>query len=89
MVRARVAAAAVAMDVPPDRQVADYFVHCGLPEQLCELDAPLEDFPIKPSHNYAPITDVAVIFPADEPVPAGFRCIEKTPTGRWHAPRRG
>ena len=70
------------MDVPPDRQVADYFIHCGLPDELCELDAPLEDFPIKPSHNYAPITDVAVIFPADEPVPSGFRCIEKTPTGQ-------
>ncbi|XP_043207829.1 DENN domain-containing protein 4C-like [Amphibalanus amphitrite] len=69
------------MDVPPDRQVADYFIHCGLPEQLCELDAPLEDFPLKPSHNYAPITDVAVIFPSEEPVPSGYRCIEKTPTG--------
>ncbi|XP_037082224.1 C-myc promoter-binding protein-like [Pollicipes pollicipes] len=66
---------------PSDRQVADYFVHCGLPWKLEELDAPLEDFPIKPSHNYAPITDVTVIFPAEEPVPSGFRCIEKTPTG--------
>nr|XP_018916356.1 PREDICTED: C-myc promoter-binding protein isoform X2 [Bemisia tabaci] len=65
-----------------ERRVADYFVVAGLPEDCQLLKDEETTAHLKPSHNQAPITDVAVIFPSlGETVPDGFTVIETTPTG--------
>ncbi|XP_069704600.1 DENN domain-containing protein Crag [Periplaneta americana] len=66
-----------------ERRVGDYFVVAGLPDQ----PEPLGDFSrdgthLKTTHNQAPITDIAVIFPGmGEDIPLGYYLIETTPTG--------
>lgn len=66
-----------------DRRVADYFVVAGLPDN----PQPLEEFcsesaNLKPTHNQAPITDIAVILQsAEEFPPEGYTLIETTVSG--------
>lgn len=66
-----------------EKQIADYFVVAGLTDK----SMPLEDFSfdgnqLKSTYDQAPITDITVIIPSlGEGIPAGFTCIEYTPTG--------
>lgn len=77
-----------------ERRVADYFVVAGLPgqdnnfltDENNESDK-LEDWcqegtHLKDTHMQAPITDLAIIFPAlGETCPEGFTLLTKTVTG--------
>lgn len=76
-----------------ERRVADYFVVAGLPgqdndaEHCGDESEKLEDWcqegtHLKDMHMQAPITDLAVIFPAlGEQCPEGYTLLEHTVTG--------
>lgn len=75
-----------------DRRVADYFVVAGLPGQNDDFDNDnesdkLEDWcqegtHLKDCNLQAPITDLAVIFPAlGETCPEGYTLLEHTVSG--------
>ncbi|XP_076639422.1 DENN domain-containing protein Crag isoform X4 [Colletes latitarsis] len=76
-----------------ERRVADYFVIAGLPGQDNDFDTDnesqekLEDWyqegtHVKDMHMKAPITDLAIIFPAlGEQCPDGYILLENTVTG--------
>lgn len=68
-----------------ERKIADYFVVAGLPEEKEAVDEFSKDgLQLKSSHNRAPITDIAVIFPTlDEEIPEGYNLISTTPTGYY------
>jgi hypothetical protein len=74
-----------AMSNPDDeenRRIFEHFIVAGLSENPEEL-TPLEhECGNKPNEVLAPITDITVIFPGyGEKIPAGFTCIETTPSG--------
>uniref|UniRef100_A0A8C7ZTR8 DENN/MADD domain containing 4A n=1 Tax=Oryzias sinensis TaxID=183150 RepID=A0A8C7ZTR8_9TELE len=65
-------------------RVADYFVVAGLPDspKPLEDDLHFDDAGARSVKPKAPITDVAVVIRSlGEEVPAGFTCVETTPTG--------
>ncbi|XP_056464577.1 C-myc promoter-binding protein-like isoform X1 [Gadus chalcogrammus] len=65
-------------------RVADYFVVAGLTDSSTPLEQELrfDDACHKTAKARAPITDVAVVVRSlGEEVPAGFACVETTPTG--------
>ncbi|RVE71782.1 hypothetical protein OJAV_G00055360 [Oryzias javanicus] len=65
-------------------RVADYFVVAGLPDspKPLEDDLHFDDVGARSVKPKAPITDVAVVIRSlGEEVPAGFTCVESTPTG--------
>ncbi|XP_023245417.1 DENN domain-containing protein 4C-like isoform X2 [Copidosoma floridanum] len=72
-----------------ERRVADYFVVVGLPDQDDDdengsklKDWSQEDTYLKDTNVLAPITDLAIIFPAlGETCPEGFTLLEYTVTG--------
>ncbi|CAN9506669.1 unnamed protein product [Ophioblennius macclurei] len=66
-------------------RVADYFVVAGLTDPSKPLDQEIhfDDVCHKTAKPKAPITDVALVIRSmGEEVPAGFTCIETTPTGQ-------
>ncbi|XP_036399411.1 C-myc promoter-binding protein-like [Megalops cyprinoides] len=65
-------------------RVADYFVVAGLTDSSKPLDEEIhfDDVCHKTARPKAPITDVAVVLRSlGEEVPAGYTCVEATPTG--------
>ncbi|KAJ3593207.1 hypothetical protein NHX12_005543 [Muraenolepis orangiensis] len=65
-------------------RVADYFVVAGLTDSSTPLEQEIhfDDACHKTAKPRAPITDVAVVVRSlGEEVPAGFTCVETTPTG--------
>ncbi|CAL8351557.1 unnamed protein product [Merluccius merluccius] len=65
-------------------RVADYFVVAGLTDSSTPLEQEIhfDDACHKTAKPRAPVTDVAVVVRSlGEEVPAGFTCVETTPTG--------
>lgn len=65
-----------------DKQVANYFVVAGLPDNPVPLEEISNEAVLKPSHKLDPIVDIVVIIKSlGETCPPNYRCVEFTPTG--------
>ena len=70
-----------------DKRISDYFVVCGLPNELTPLDETSDVLSEdnKLNLNLQPLTDITVIFKSlGESLPHGddWHCVEATPTGK-------